>query len=107
MVEPKRCVVDPFECDVSEYATYLEADLILKNVNVLEFAPIFKPGTKGDPGTDSIELRLAFNQHSKAAVNVYDIYKFTYQWTKANINLKQGWRCDDGYSTEEVSSNHP
>jgi len=98
LVEPKRCVKDPFDCDLKEYTTYLEGDLTLKNVNVAEFAPVFTPGADGKPGTDMVEFRLAFNQHYKANVNVYDIYRFTYPWTLANIGLKEGWTCKDGHA---------
>ena len=54
-----------------------------------------------------IEFRIAFNQHSKANVNVYDIYKFTYPWTRANIGVKEGWDCEDGHAREENEANHP
>lgn len=92
MIEPKRCVKDPFECDLEEFTTYLEGDLELKNVNVAQFK---------DNNADSIEVRLAFNQHAKALVNVYDIYKFTFPWSKSNLKLKEGWKCQDGYAKEE------
>jgi hypothetical protein len=52
--------------------TYVEGDLLLKNVKVADFA---------DNGADKVEFRLAFNQHSKALINVYDIYRFTFPWS--------------------------
>ena len=94
-IEPKRCVKDPFECELSEYTVYLEGVIELFNVDVKEFK---------DDGKDSIEIRLAFNQHTKALVNVYDIYKFTFPWTKSNIKLKEGWKCQDGYAKEEKAN---
>jgi len=92
LIEPKRCVKDPFECDLKEYTTYLEGDLELKNINVANFE---------DNGKDELEIRIAFNQHEKALVNVYDIYKFLFTWSKSNIKLNEGWRCIDGYAEYE------
>ena len=84
LIEPKRCVKDPFECDLKEYMTYVEGDFELKNVNVADYT---------DDGTSAMQFRLAFDQHTKALVNVYDIYKFTFPWTKQNLSLKEGWKC--------------
>ena len=44
-------------------------------------------------------MRLAFNQHTKIDVNVYDVYKFFYTWKdEAALELKKGWKCEDGFS---------
>lgn len=63
LVEPKACVKSPFECQLNEYETYLEGDLELKNVNVLELPDVFIPADPeaGTVGAPEMEFRLAFN----------------------------------------------
>ena len=93
LIEPKRCVKDPFDCDLKEYTTYMEAQLELKNVDVSDLDKVGK--------FSEIEIRLAFNQIDKALVNVYDIFKFTFPWSKQNLKLREGWKCVDGYAKPE------
>ena len=88
LLEPKRCVRDPFECDLNEYIQLLEGDLTLKNV-----------ATEGWKEGAHVEMRLAFNQFTVSDVNTYDVYKFYYSWkNEESLEIKQGWKCEDGYS---------
>ena len=72
LYETKECLKSPFKCDISEYQKYFIGEIEFKNVDV----------SKWINNRDTLEIRLAMNQHDVEGVKTYDILKFTYKWDK-------------------------
>ena len=117
-VEPKKCLRDPYRCDLSQYDSQIEGDLSIENVQVENW----KDAYDASSDTDKLEMRLAFiqtilenesvapqyslgstanqepsNSESSQAYEIFDVLKLTYKWNKDQIGEKAGWTCDDGF----------
>ena len=96
--ETKDCVLDPYECTLDEYDTYLEGDLSLTNVDTTSWL---------DDGTDTVSIMLAFDQSSVSGINVYDVLNFKYTWDSTKVAQSGGWTCIDGNIPIIATGNKP
>mmetsp|Transcript_17749 Transcript_17749/g.27439 ORF Transcript_17749/g.27439 Transcript_17749/m.27439 type:complete len:145 (+) Transcript_17749:151-585(+) len=125
LLEPKKCVRDPYGCDLDQYIPRLEGDLVIRNVKEVNN---WRQDYSENENRDKLDLRLAFRQELKYAENeiysigptinkpsipsdsegtydVYDVLRFVYKYNKDKINLKEGWSCDDGFVQVQTGQN--